>query len=82
MSFLDDANAFMKAKKQEEKLETDKGFLVDEKSVEQFANELRSLYENATWQEIYKAIDWIKETQDAPYDKNTVMKKIRVRLED
>ena len=82
MSFLDDANAFMKAKKQDEKPETSNGFLMDEKSVEQFANELRSLYENATWQEIYKAIDWIKETQDFPYEKNDVLKKIRIKLED
>ena len=82
MSFLDDANAFMKAKKQSEEPAVDEGFLMSQKSVEQFANELRSLYENATWQEIYKAIDWIKETEDSPYDKNAVLKKIRIKLED
>ena len=82
MSFLDDAKAFMDKKESEKQVPQSEDFLMSEQSVEKFANELRGIYENATWPEIYKAIDWVKETCEKPYDKNMVLKKIRIKLED
>ena len=81
MSFLDDAQAFMR-QKNSVKTNTKDDFLMTSESREQFAQELRSLYENATWSEIYKAIDWVKEICDVPYDKKTILAKIRIKLED
>jgi len=85
MSFFDDAQAFMKQKKSSEQAvseERSDDFLMTEKSKEAFANELRSLYENATWPEIYRAIDWVMEICEKPYDKKVVLAKIRIKLED
>ena len=81
MSFLDDAQAFMK-QREPASTEAPEAFLTTEKSREQFAKELRSLYENASWPEIYKAIDWVMNACDAPYDKKIVLQKIRIKLED
>ncbi|MBP5344450.1 MAG: hypothetical protein J6Y85_05215 [Alphaproteobacteria bacterium] len=81
MSFLDDAQAFMKQKRTQESVIGD-DFLVTEKSKEQFAQELRKLYENATWPEIYRAIDWVMENNGKPYDKKIILEKIRIKLED
>ena len=81
MSFLDDAQAFMQKKNNQTVLAAD-DFLMTEKSKEQFAQELRSLYENATWPEIYRAIDWVMDTCEKPYDKKLVLEKIRIKLED
>ena len=81
MSFLDDAEAFMK-QRQGATPETPEAFLMTENSREQFAKELRSLYENASWPEIYKAIDWVMNACEAPYDKKIVLQKIRTKLED
>ena len=84
MSFFDDAQAFMKQKKSTESTSSDEveAFLSTEKSREQFAHELRTLYENATWSEIYKAIDWVIENCEPPYDKKNILTKIRIKLED
>ena len=84
MSFFDDAQAFMKQKESQNptKVNESNDFLLTEQSKEQFANELRSLYENATWPEIYKAIDWVKEQCEKPYDKKVILTKIRIKLED
>ena len=84
MSFFDDAQAFMKQKESQKPIKTNESndFLLTEESKEQFANELRSLYENATWPEIYKAIDWVMEQCEKPYDKKVILAKIRIKLED
>ena len=81
MSFFDDAQAFIK-QKNNQSLPESNDFLMTEKSKEQFANELRSLYENATWPEIYRAIDWVMEICEKPYDKKLTLEKIRIKLED
>ena len=81
MSFLDDAQNFIKQKQEKETVVAD-DFLMTEKSREQFAHELRTLYENATWMEIYRAIDWVMEACEKPYEKKCVLEKIRIKLED
>ena len=81
MSFLDDAQNFLK---QKQTAETSKktGFLETNESRIAFEKELRELYENATWNEINKAIDWGMEVMEKPYDKKIFLQKIRVKLED
>lgn len=82
MSFLDDAAQFT-AKRQTEHEESQATlFLTTEASREAFAKELRELYENATWNEINRAIDWGMEVMEKPYDKKLFLQKIRVKLED
>ncbi len=81
MSFLDDAQNFLK-QKQENKTSEIAGFLETQESRSAFEKELRDLYENATWNEINKAIDWGMEVMERPYDKKTFLQKIRVKLED
>ncbi|MBQ3695671.1 MAG: hypothetical protein II938_01705 [Alphaproteobacteria bacterium] len=81
MSFLDDAQAFLK-QKQNQQTQTEMVFLETPESRSAFEKELRELYENATWNEIGKAIDWGMEVMEKPYDKKTFLQKIRVKLED
>lgn len=81
MSFLDDAQNFLKQKKATETSKTS-GFLKTPESRADLEKELRELYENATWNEINKAIDWGMEVMEKPYDKKTFLAKIRVKLED
>ena len=81
MSFLDDAQNFLKQKQETKPAETS-GFLETPESRTAFEKELRELYENATWNEINKAIDWGLEVMEKPYDKKTFLAKIRVKLED
>ena len=82
MSFLDDAAKFAAERQAERDKPHEGGFLETEQSREAFAKELRELYENATWIEINRAIDWGMETLEKPYDKKTFLAKIRVKLED
>jgi len=81
MSFFDDAQIFIK-QKNIQNVDVSDDFLMTEKSKEQFAQELRSLYENATWPEIYRAIDWVMEVCEKPYEKKQILEKIRIKLED
>ena len=81
MSFLDDAQNFLKQKHSNEATDT-AGFLETPESRTAFEKELRELYENATWNEINKAIDWGMEVMEKPYNKKTFLQKIRVKLED
>ena len=81
MSFLDDAQKFLKQKQSEHNTSTS-GFLETQESRSAFEKELRDLYENATWSEISTAIDWGMEIMEHPYDKKTFLQKIRVKLED
>ena len=81
MSFLDDAQNFLKQKQKTENTETS-DFLTTPESRAAFEKELRDLYENATWNEINNAIDWGMEVMEKPYDKKTFLQKIRIKLED
>ena len=81
MSFLDDAQDFLK-KKQSQPSTPTSDFLQTPESRAAFEKELRDLYENATWNEINKAIDWGMEVMEKPYDKKLFLQKIRVKLED
>ena len=81
MSFLEEAAAFtaQKEAQQSQKLPT---FLSTSALRESFEKEVRDLYENATWVEIRRAIDWGIEHIDPPYDKKQFLEKIRIKLED
>jgi hypothetical protein len=81
MSFLEDAQNFIKQKQQITHPEQS-DFLTTPQSRTDFEKELRELYENATWNEINKAIDWGMETMEKPYNKALFLKKIRIKLED
>ena len=81
MSFLDDAQSFLK-QKQQDVGPKDSDFLTTPESRTAFEKELRELYENATWNEINNAIDWGMEQMEKPYDKKMFLKKIRIKLED
>ena len=82
MSFLEDAQNFMKNKNHETAPDTSSAFLETPESRASFEKELRELYENATWNEINKAIDWGMEVMEKPYDKKLFLQKIRIKLED
>ena len=81
MSFWDDAQNFLKQKQQNQQTENS-GFLETPESRAALEKELRDMYENATWNEINKAIDWGMEVMEKPFDKKTFLQKIRVKLED
>lgn len=81
MSFLDDAQNFLKQKQSQQSQEIS-DFLATSASREAFEKELRELYENATWNEIKKAVDWGMEVMERPYDKKLFLQKIRIKLED
>lgn len=81
MSFLEDAQKFLK-EKQSDNPQNNSGFLETPESRQALEKELRDLYENATWNEINKAIDWGMEIMEKPYDKKLFLQKIRVKLED
>lgn len=82
MSFLDDAAKFTAERQAEKDKPHAGGFLETAESRAAFEKELRELYENATWNEINKAIDWGMEVMEKPYEKKTFLQKIRVKLED
>ena len=73
---------FLKQKKQQRAPEPVSDFLTTPASRAAFEKELRELYENATWNEINKAIDWGMEVMEKPYDKKLFLQKIRIKLED
>ena len=80
MNLFEEAAAFMAQKQKTENKES--GFLTTSASREAFVRELKMIYDNATNMEIEKALDWAMEQLPAPYDKQQVLKKIRVKLED
>jgi len=82
MSFLDDAAKFTAQKQAQQSAVSETDFLSTPESRAAFEKELRDLYENATWNEINKAIDWGMEVMEKPYDKKLFLQKIRVKLED
>lgn len=80
MNLFEEAAAFM-AQKQKAQPENN-NFLATPESREAFVRELKMMYDNATNMEVEKALDWVMEQMPAPYDKQQVLKKIRVKLED
>ena len=79
MNLFEEAAAFMA---QHPKAQTENSFLQTLESREKFLRELKMLYENATNNEIEKALDSVLSQQTPPYDKNQILKKIRPKLED
>ena len=73
MSLLDDAAAFMKNRPAAPQS--------DEKR-ERLIARLRQEFENATRLEIEKALDRLAEREEIPEDFDTVIKKVRIWLED
>ena len=73
MSLFDDAAAFMKNRPAEP--------ATDEKR-EDLVNRLRQEFENATRMEIEKALNHLVEREEIPEDFDSVVKKIRIWLED
>ena len=73
MSFFDDAEAFMKNKKSVS--------AVDEQR-ESLIKKLRAEFENATRMEIERALDKLAEREEIPTDFESVLKKVRIWLED
>ena len=73
MSLFDDAAAFMKNRPGEPK--------EDEKR-ENLIKRLRQEFENATRMEVEKALDRLSEREEIPEDFDTVVKKVRIWLED
>ncbi|MBR6412752.1 MAG: hypothetical protein IKS41_06315 [Alphaproteobacteria bacterium] len=73
MSLFDDAAAFMKNRpvvpKEDEKREN-------------LVKRLRQEFENATRLEVEKALDRLAEREEIPEDFDTVVKKVRIWLED
>ena len=73
MSLFDDAAAFMKNRPLAPK---------EDARREELIQKLRHEFENATRQEIEKALDRLAERDGIPEDFDTVLKKIRIWLED
>ncbi len=81
MGFFEDAQAFMQSKQHTDEQPKDWN-PQDEKTREALFKECRELYDNATKQEIERAIDRVLEALEPPYDKAIFMKKLRIYLED
>lgn len=80
MGFLEDAQNFMKNKQPDPATEVWNP--LNPQTRAQLFDECRRLYENATKQEIERAIDRTLDELDSPYHKEQFMKKLRTRLED
>lgn len=80
MGFLEDAQNFMKNKQSNAIFET--WDPLNPQTRNQLFDECRRLYENATKQEIERAIDRALDELESPYNKEQFMKKLRTRLED
>lgn len=81
MSFLDDAQAFLKSRTP---VSDDENILhldtTDE--IDAFILTMRRLYENATETEIRRALNQVMDDLDRPFDKKIFLQKMRVKLED
>lgn len=84
MGFFDDAQKFMESKKQQTKIPASDNILALDtpEQEERLFEILRKLYENATRLEIERAVRSVADQMEKPYDKETFMKKIRIKLED
>ncbi len=74
MSFLDDAQAFMQKKSQQETVVDD--------TRERLIKRLRDEFENATRMEVERALDKLTEREGIPDNFDEVIKKVRIWLED
>lgn len=74
MSFLEDAQAFMQKKSQQETVVDD--------TRERLIKRLRDEFENATRTEVERALDKLAEREDIPDNFDEVIKKVRIWLED
>jgi hypothetical protein len=63
-------------------IEPEQSFLSTTESKESFIRELKMIYENATNTEIERALNWVMEQFNPPYNKSEILKKIRIKLED
>lgn len=54
----------------------------DSSAMEALIAELRHLYDNATRQEVERALESVLEILDPPYQKKDILKKIQSKLED
>ncbi len=79
MDLFKEAAAFMA---QHPKTEENDSFLQTPTSREKFVRELKMMYENATNNEIEKALDWALARTDPPYQKEQILKSLRPKLED
>ena len=79
MNIFEEAAAFMKNHPTHEEANH---FLQTPESREQFIRELKMIYDNATNREIEKAVDWVLENNQPPYQKEIILKLIRPKLED
>lgn len=80
MSFLEDAQNFMKNKHSKEPTTTWNP--IDPQERARLFDTCHYLYENATNQEIERAIERVLEELDTPYEQTVFMKKLRTYLED
>lgn len=80
MNLFEEAQKFMAT--HQPKNEEFSDFLSTPSAKEAFIRELKIIYDNATNAEIEKALDWVMEQFNPPYNKQDILKKIRVKLED
>ena len=81
MNFFADAEAFIK-KKQTGTMPSEEWDIDTPTGYNKLFSECRRLYENATKQEIERAINQVKESLEKPYDQSIFMKNLRTKLED
>lgn len=81
MGFFEDAQVFMQQKQKETESEPIWN-PTEEATRTALFNECRRLYENATKQEIERAIDRVLDELDPPYHQTQFMKKLKTYLED
>lgn len=74
MSFLEDAQAFMQKKLQQETVVDD--------TRERLIKRLRDEFENATRMEVERALDKLAEREELSDNVDEVVKKVRIWLED
>ena len=73
MSLFDDAAAFMKNRQPVAAVDEERETLI---------KKLRAEFENATRQEVERALDKLAEREGIPADFDAVLKKVRIWLED
>lgn len=80
MNLFEEAQKFMATR--QKPIEPEQSFLSTTESKESFIRELKMIYENATNTEIERALNWVMEQFNPPYNKSEILKKIRIKLED
>ena len=80
MNLFEEAQKFMANRPKQEQFQQD--FLTTPDSQQSFIRELKMIYDHATNTEIERALNWVMQQFNPPYDKQEILKKIRVKLED